>query len=93
MHKVSLQSFNRHCSDKIRELVREVWASNYVEIISGSLSPNHIHLLISVPPSLTLSKLVQYIKGRSSRKILQEFEILRKRYWEQHFGRGIILQL
>ncbi|MDD9331399.1 MAG: transposase [Wolbachia sp.] len=35
-------------------------------------------------PSMDLSKLVQYIKGKSSHKLFQEFEYLRKRYWKQH---------
>ncbi len=54
--------------NRARELVREVCAANYVDIISGSLSPDHVHILVSVPPSLAISKLVQYIKGKSSRK-------------------------
>lgn len=58
--------------------------ANYVDIISGSLSPDHIHILVSVPPNISVSKLVQYIKGKSSRKALMEFEELRKRYWGQH---------
>jgi putative transposase len=74
---------------RARELIREVCTSNYVDIISGSLSPDHIHLLICVPPSVSLSKIIQYIKGKSSRKLLQEFECLRKRYWGQHlWARG-----
>lgn len=52
--------------------------------MSGRLSPDHIHLLVFVPPSLALSKVVQYIKGKSAPKLLQEFEVLRKRYWGQH---------
>lgn len=58
--------------------------ANYVDIISGSLSPDHIHILVSVPPSISISKLLQYIKGKSSRKIMMEFEHLRKKYWGQH---------
>jgi putative transposase len=55
----------------------------------GGLSPDHIHLLLSVPPSISLSKLLQYIKGKSGRKLLMEFEHLRKRYWGQHlWARG-----
>lgn len=74
---------------RAREIIREVCAANYVDIISGSLSPDHIHLLLSVPPSLSVSKIVQYIKGKSSRKMLQEFEHLKKRYWGQHlWARG-----
>ena len=53
------------------------------------MSSDHIHLLISVPPNLALSKLVQYIKGKSGRKLLQEFAHLGKRYWGQHlWARG-----
>jgi putative transposase len=74
---------------RVRELIREICTSNYVDIISGSMSPDHIHLLLSIPPSLSLSKVVQYIKGKSSRKMLQEFEVLRKKYWGQHlWARG-----
>jgi putative transposase len=53
------------------------------------MSPDHVHLLISVPPSISLSKAIQYIKGKSSRKLLQEFEMLQKKYWGQHlWARG-----
>jgi len=67
----------------------EICAANYVDIVSGSLSPDHIHLLLSIPPSISVSKVVQYIKGKSSRKLLQEFEHLNKKYWGQHmWARG-----
>lgn len=76
-------------ANRVRELIREICAANYVEIISGSVSPDHIHILVSVPPSISLSKVMQYIKGKSSRKIMMEFGHLRKRYWGQHmWGRG-----
>ena len=74
---------------RARELIREICAANYVDIVSGSMSPDHIHLLLSIPPSIALSKVVQYIKGKSSRKLLMEFASLRKRYWGQHmWARG-----
>ena len=74
---------------RARELVREICTANYVDIVSGSMSPDHMHLLISVSPSISLAKIIQYIKGKSSRKLLQEFEHLRKRYWGQHlWARG-----
>ena len=53
------------------------------------MSPDHVHLLVSIPPSMSLSKTMQYVKGKSSRKILVEFPEVRKRYWGQHlWGRG-----
>lgn len=76
-------------STRARELIREFCAANCIDIVSGSMSPDHVHLLISVPPSISLSKAIQYIKGKSSIKLLQEFDVLQKKYWGQHlWARG-----
>jgi putative transposase len=48
-----------------------------------------MHLHVSCPPELAPSKIAQYIKGRSSRLLHQEFPHLRKRYWGKHlWARG-----
>ena len=58
-------------------------------IVRGAISPDKIHVLLSAPAQWAPSKLVQYIKGRSWRKLLEEFPELRKRYWGQHkWARG-----
>jgi putative transposase len=57
--------------------------------VRGAVSPDHVHMLVSAPPELSPAKLVQYVKGRSSRRLQDEFPELRKRFWEQHlWGRG-----
>ena len=71
-------------AERTRALIREICAANYVQVISGGMSPDHVHLLLSVPPGLAISKLLQYIKGKSSRKLQIEFSHLKKRYWGQH---------
>ena len=74
---------------RVRELIREICSANYVDIVSGSISPDHIHLLLSVPPNISLSKLLQYLKGKTGRKLQMEFLHLRKKYWGQHiWARG-----
>jgi putative transposase len=55
-----------------------------ITIIRGAIAPDHVHMLISAPPSLAPAKIVQYLKGRSSRKLQMEYETLSKRYWGQH---------
>jgi putative transposase len=46
-------------------------------------------MFLSIPPSLSVSRAVRYLKGRSSHKLLAEFASLRKRYWGQHlWARG-----
>ena len=60
-----------------------------IKIINGVLSSDHIHVFVSIPPHITVSEFVQKAKGRSSRKIQQEFPEIKKRYWGRHFwGRG-----
>ena len=76
-------------AERARELIREICKANYVDIVSGYVSADHIHLLVSVPPSLSISNLIRYIKGKSSRKLLVESRELKKRYWGQHlWARG-----
>jgi putative transposase len=72
-----------------RELLRETAIAHEMVIHAGSVNRDHVHILMSIPPSLSVSRAVQYLKGRSSHKLLSEFGILRKRYWGQHlWGRG-----
>ena len=74
---------------RVRELVRQIASANDVEIIAGSVGSDHVHLYVSIPPSLSVAKFVQFVKGATSRKIQQEFEDIRKRYWGQHvWARG-----
>ena len=76
-------------AERLRELVRQGCEARGITIVSGSISKDHVHLLIGCPPSMAPSKIVQYLKGRSSRLIQEEFQELKKRYWGQHlWGRG-----
>ena len=70
---------------RVRDLIRQICQANQVEILRGTVSQNHVLIYISVPPYLSISKLVQLIKGKTSRKVQQEFPELKKRYWGQHF--------
>ena len=72
-----------------RELLREIARSEEMQIYAGSINRDHVHMLISIPPNLSVSRAVQYLKGQSSHKLLSEFASLRKRYWGQHlWARG-----
>lgn len=74
---------------RTRELIRQVCKANDIIIISGSIQNDHVHLLISVPPKLSVSKVMQLLKGRTSRKLLQEFEDLSREFWGKHlWARG-----
>jgi putative transposase len=74
---------------RLRELIREICKSLDIEIIKGHVSKDHVHLFVSVPPQLSISKVMGRIKGKTSRKLLSEYRRLSKEFWGRHlWGRG-----
>ncbi len=74
---------------RLRELLREICGTHEVTIMTGHVAKDHVHLFLSVPPSVTISRLVQMLKGKSSYKMLHEFPHLRKKFWGRHlWARG-----
>jgi len=80
------------CGDigfRMRDLSREICSGIGVEILSGVISKDHIHMLASIPPQIAVSKLIQRVKGKTSCKLQREFSGLRKEYWGQRmWARG-----
>ena len=77
------------CAFRVRDIIKQVCAEMGVTIINGALSRDHVHMFVEIAPHVAVSDFVRRAKGRSSRKIQQEFEHIRKRYWGQRFwGRG-----
>jgi putative transposase len=74
---------------RLRELIRQTCKTQDVYIISGHVWVDHVHLLVSVPPSLSVSELAQRLKGCSSRRMLEEFGELNRQFWGRHlWARG-----
>ena len=70
---------------KVRELIRQACQAFEIEILKGVVSKNHVHLLLSAPPSIALSEIMRRVKGRSSSKLFECFPELKKRYWGRYF--------
>ena len=47
--------------NRLRDLVREICRTHEIEILQGAVSPNHVHVLLSCPPNISPSKIMQYI--------------------------------
>jgi putative transposase len=74
---------------RLRELIRQTCATLDVKIEKGHIGADHVHLLVSVPPNISVSDLVQRLKGRSSRRMMDEYTELKKQFWGQHlWARG-----
>jgi putative transposase len=71
--------------ERIREIIMQTCAEMGVHIMKSVLGRGQVHMFPSIPPKLSLSNVMQRIKGRSSRRIQMEFPELRKRYWGRRF--------
>ncbi len=73
-----------------RSILREICAEKGMRILRGNVRSNHIHLLIEAPSHLSVSKMAQYLKGKSAYRLLREFRsTLGKKYWGNHlWSRG-----
>jgi len=70
---------------RCRELLIQICESEGVEILKGVVSSDHVHVHIEYSPKTSISMLLKQMKGRSSRKLQQEFPKLKERYWGNHF--------
>jgi len=74
---------------RARDVLREICQSELVEIIKGHISKDHVHLFVSIPPAVAISRLVQRLKGKSSYKLMHSFESLKRQFWGRHmWARG-----
>jgi putative transposase len=78
---------------RMRDWLRQRCKEREVTIVQGPVSPDRVQMLVRVMPQLARAKPVQYMKGRSSRMLQDEFPQLQTRYCGQQFGRvGISLR-
>ena len=70
---------------RCRELIRQDWASKNIQILKGVVGKEHVHMHIEYPPKESISGIMKQFKGRTSRKLQDEFKYLKKRYWGQRF--------
>ena len=74
---------------EVRNLIRQICRGNDIEILAGHVRPDHVHLLLSVPPHLAPSRVMQAIKGKTSYVLLRDRRQLRQEFWGRHlWARG-----
>ena len=70
---------------RCRALLIQICKAEDVKIVGGVISKDHVHMHVEYPPRLSVSDLVKRMKGRTSRRLQEEFPHLKQRYWGQHF--------
>lgn len=75
------QVFGSRHLERMEEIMRDVCADFGAELREFNGEAEHVHLLVNFPPTMTISRLVNSLKGVSSRRLRQEFPDLRRHYW------------
>ena len=69
----------------IGEILRKLCEQKNVNIVEAQACPDHIHMLVEIPPSLSVSQFVGFLKGKSSLMIFDRHANLKYKYGNRHF--------
>ena len=69
----------------IGNMLRKLCEYKGVEIIEAELCPDHIHMLVSIPPKYSVAQIVGYLKGKSSLMIFEKYANMKYKYGNRHF--------
>ncbi|MDI9521567.1 MAG: IS200/IS605 family transposase [Bacillota bacterium] len=69
----------------IGKILRQLCEMKGVEIHEAEACPDHIHMLVSIPPSISVSQFMGYLKGKSSLMIFDRHANLKYKYGNRHF--------
>ena len=70
---------------EIGKILRSLCERKEIEIIEAELCPDHIHMLIAIPPKYSVSQIMGYLKGKSSLMIFDKFAQMKYKYGNRHF--------
>ena len=78
LHLVWITKYRRpalrgEVAPRVRDLIRDICGQHEVRIIKGHVSKDHVHLFVSIPPQVTISRLMQWLKGKTAHHLLAEF--------------------
>ena len=69
----------------IGQILRKLCEQKKVEIIEAEACPDHIHMLVSIPPNISVAQFMGYLKGKSSLMIFDRHANLKYKYGSRHF--------
>jgi len=76
---------------RTRDVLRQIALEHEIDIITGKVLSDHIHMFVAYRPMQDINKIVQWLKGISSRILLSEFPHLKKQFWGRHlWARGYL---
>lgn len=76
--------YNQYREDLI-EIFKRLCSYKGVEIIEGHMMPDHVHMLLSIPPKIAISTFVGYLKGKSALQMFDKHANLKYKFGNRHF--------
>jgi len=88
--KYRFRIFQDELADYTRQQIESLCRQkDQVEVLEVNIQPDHIHLVLSIPPKYAVSTVMGFLKGKLALRLFQRYEHLGKRYWGQHlWSRG-----
>jgi putative transposase len=71
--------------ESIRDILKQLCSYKGVEIIEGQLMVDHVHMLVSIPPKVSVSSFMGYLKGKSALMIFDKHANLKYKFGNRHF--------
>lgn len=71
--------------ESIRDILKQLCRYKGVEILEGHLMDDHVHMLVSIPPKISVSQFMEYLKGKSALMIFDKHANLKYKYGNRHF--------
>ena len=70
----------------LQEIIKTLCKYKGVEILEGHMMPDHVHLLVSIPPKISVSSFMGYLKGKSAFMMFAKHANLKYKFGNRHFG-------
>ena len=83
--KFRRQIINGRLKVSIGRILRELCERKHVEIVEANACPDHIHMLVKIPPKMSVADFMGYLKGKSSLMIFDQHANLKYKYGTRHF--------
>jgi len=87
--KYRFQIIDKEIEIALKWNIKNVCDWKDIEILEGTIKPEHVHLYLQIPPKYSISDVMQWIKGKSAEQLFKKFPKLEKQYWGRHlWARG-----
>ena len=83
--KYRRQAIYGRVKEDIGRMLRKLLEYKEVEILEAEACPDHIHMLVTIPPKYSVAQIVGYLKGKSSLMIFEKYANMKYKYGNRHF--------